>query len=112
VRDITAWKQTEQALRDAQRNAESASTHKTEFLAKISHEIRTPLNAIIGFSELMAEERFGPIGNERYKSYLADINKIRQIRARTRQRSARHLQDRGRQAGSGIRKRGAQRSRA
>jgi PAS domain S-box-containing protein len=75
VRDITAWKQTEQALRDAQRNAESASSHKTEFLAKISHEIRTPLNAIIGFSELMAEERFGPIGNERYKSYLADINK-------------------------------------
>jgi len=75
VRDITAWKQTEQALRDAQRNAESASSHKTEFLAKISHEIRTPLNAIIGFSELMAEERFGPIGNERYKSYLTDINK-------------------------------------
>jgi PAS domain S-box-containing protein len=75
VRDITAWKQTEQALLDAQRNAESASTHKTEFLAKISHEIRTPLNAIIGFSELMAEERFGPIGNERYRSYLTDINK-------------------------------------
>jgi len=75
VRDITAWKQTEQALRDAQRNAEQASSHKTEFLAKISHEIRTPLNAIIGFSELMAEERFGPIGNERYKSYLTDINK-------------------------------------
>ncbi|MFZ2100202.1 MAG: PAS domain S-box protein [Oricola sp.] len=75
VRDITAWKQTEQALRDAQLNAESASSHKTEFLAKISHEIRTPLNAIIGFSELMAEERFGPIGNERYKSYLSDINK-------------------------------------
>jgi PAS domain S-box-containing protein len=75
VRDITAWKQTEQALRDAQREAESASSHKSEFLAKISHEIRTPLNAIIGFSELMAEERFGPIGNERYKSYLVDINK-------------------------------------
>lgn len=75
VRDITAWKQTEQALRDAQRNAEQASSYKTEFLAKISHEIRTPLNAIIGFSELMAEERFGPIGNERYKSYLTDINK-------------------------------------
>ncbi len=75
VRDITAWKQTEQALLDAQQEAESASSHKTEFLAKISHEIRTPLNAIIGFSELMAEERFGPIGNDRYKSYLADINK-------------------------------------
>ncbi|QBK29547.1 PAS domain S-box protein [Roseitalea porphyridii] len=75
IRDITPWKQTEQALQDAKRQAEQASNTKSEFLAKISHEIRTPLNAIIGFSELMAEERFGPIGNERYKDYLADINK-------------------------------------
>ena len=75
IRDITPWKQTEQALQDAKRQAEQASNTKSEFLAKISHEIRTPLNAIIGFSELMAEERFGPIGNERYRDYLADINK-------------------------------------
>jgi signal transduction histidine kinase len=34
-------------------------------LAKISHEIRTPLNSIIGFSEVMIEERFGAVGNER-----------------------------------------------
>ena len=47
---------------------------KSEFLAKISHEIRTPLNAIIGFSEVMMEERFGPIGNERYRDYLKDIH--------------------------------------
>src|SRR6202022_481519 len=38
-----------------------------------SHEIRTPLNAIIGFSEVMLEERFGPIGNEGYREYLKDI---------------------------------------
>jgi signal transduction histidine kinase len=43
-------------------------------LAKISHEIRTPLNAIIGFSEVMMEERFGPIGNERYRDYVRDIH--------------------------------------
>ena len=47
---------------------------KSDFLAKISHEIRTPLNAIIGFAEVMLEERFGPIGNERYKEYLRDIH--------------------------------------
>jgi signal transduction histidine kinase len=46
---------------------------RSDFLAKISHEIRTPLNAIIGFSEMMAQEKFGPLGNERYRQYLADI---------------------------------------
>ena len=60
------------ARRQAQ--AEKASAAKSDFLAKISHEIRTPLNAIIGFSEVMMEERFGPIGNERYRDYLKDIH--------------------------------------
>jgi len=74
LRDITPWKQSEQALKDAKRNAEEASSSKSEFLARISHEIRTPLNAIIGFSELIQEERFGALNNQRYKDYLADIN--------------------------------------
>ncbi len=73
-RDITAWKRTEEELINARRAAEKASTAKSEFLAKISHEIRTPLNAIIGFSEVMMAERFGPIGNERYRQYLKDIH--------------------------------------
>ncbi len=60
-------------LKSARRVAEKASSAKSDFLAKISHEIRTPLNAIIGFSEIMAQERFGPVGNERYRQYLADI---------------------------------------
>ena len=74
LRDITAWKRTEEELINARQQAEKASTAKSEFLAKISHEIRTPLNAIIGFSEVMMEERFGPIGNERYRHYLKDIH--------------------------------------
>ncbi len=73
-RDITAWKKTEEELTNAKRHAEGASSAKSEFLAKISHEIRTPLNAIIGFSEVMMEERFGPVGNERYRQYLRDIH--------------------------------------
>ena len=75
LRDITNWKRAEENLTEARTQAELASSHKTEFLARVSHEIRTPLNAIIGFSELMLDEKFGPIGNDRYKDYLRDINK-------------------------------------
>jgi PAS domain S-box-containing protein len=74
VRDMTQWKKTEAELLHAKRQAEVRSSAKSEFLAKISHEIRTPLNAIIGFSEVMMQERFGPIGNERYRQYLKDIH--------------------------------------
>ena len=58
---------------DAQRQ-EKASAAKSDFLAKVSHEIRTPLGAIIGIAEVMMQERFGPIGNERYRQYLKDIH--------------------------------------
>jgi PAS domain S-box-containing protein len=73
LRDITAFKKAEGELLAAKRAAEAASAQKSDFLAKISHEVRTPLNAIIGFAEVMLDERFGPIGNERYKDYLKDI---------------------------------------
>ncbi|WND02756.1 ATP-binding protein [Temperatibacter marinus] len=53
--------------------AEKANRAKSAFLANVSHELRTPLNAIIGFSSIMSDEMFGPIGNDRYKSYLNDI---------------------------------------
>ncbi|MCF1504577.1 PAS domain S-box protein [Afifella sp. H1R] len=73
LRDITQWKETETRLQEARAEAERASSQKSDFLARISHEIRTPLNAIIGFAELMVEERFGPIENQRYREYLRDI---------------------------------------
>lgn len=82
IRDITQWKRTEEELRNAKRAAETANAHKSEFLARVSHEIRTPLNAIIGFSDMMAGERFGPIGHPRYVEYANDIG-----------RSGRHVLD-------------------
>jgi signal transduction histidine kinase len=60
-------------LAAAKRQAEKVSAAQSDFLAKVSHVIRTPLNAIIGFSEIMAQEKLGPIGNERYRQYLGDI---------------------------------------
>ena len=59
----------------AMTRAEAANEAKSEFLANMSHELRTPLNAINGFSEIMAGEMFGPVGDPRYKGYAADILK-------------------------------------
>jgi two-component system cell cycle sensor histidine kinase PleC len=54
--------------------AETANASKTAFLANMSHELRTPLNAILGFSEIIAQECFGPVGSPRYKEYAGDIH--------------------------------------
>ena len=75
LRDLTAWKKAERELGDARREAERASALKSDFLAKVSHEIRTPLNAILGFAEVIMDERFGPVGNARYRDYMRDIHK-------------------------------------
>ncbi len=74
VRDITSWKRTEHDLRVAKDEAEEASRHKSDFLARVSHELRTPLNAIIGFSEIMRMGQLGEVPNEKYRGYLNDIH--------------------------------------
>lgn len=51
-----------------------ASQAKSRFLAQMSHELRTPLNAIIGFSELLATETYGPLGDRRYEQYAQHIH--------------------------------------
>jgi signal transduction histidine kinase len=53
--------------------ADAASKAKSEFLAAMSHELRTPLNAVIGFSEVMQNEVFGPLGHARYREYAESI---------------------------------------
>jgi signal transduction histidine kinase len=54
------------------RELETASRHKSEFLASMSHELRTPLNAIIGFSQVLRERMFGEL-NPKQEEYLDDI---------------------------------------
>ena len=60
-------------LRTARDAADAANDAKSRFLATISHELRTPLNAVIGFSEIIAQETFGPVGQTAYRGYAGDI---------------------------------------
>ncbi len=71
IRDVTARKQLEMALRAARAEAEAAAAVKGEFLANMSHELRTPLTAVIGFANLLADEPgLGPRGR-RYVDRIA-----------------------------------------
>ena len=61
-------------LEKAKDLAESANRAKSHFLANISHELRTPLNAVIGFSSILMNQLFGPLGDQKYLEYAKDIN--------------------------------------
>ena len=76
-RDSTAGAhRLEKALLDsrvAQETAETSSRVKSEFLANMSHELRTPLNAVIGFSDIMQQQIYGPLAPS-YREYARLIH--------------------------------------
>jgi signal transduction histidine kinase/CheY-like chemotaxis protein len=57
----------------AKEEVERGSKFKDQFLSTMSHELRTPLNAVLGFSDLLADERYGPL-NERQQRYVSHIH--------------------------------------
>ena len=60
-------------LEEASRVAEEASRHKSTFLANMSHELRTPLHSILGFSELLAQQTYGPL-TQKQARHVANIH--------------------------------------
>jgi PAS domain S-box-containing protein len=74
IEDISEFRRREAELHRAKEQAQASSAAKSAFLANMSHELRTPLNAVIGYSEMMQAEMLGPIGNDKYKSYIDDIH--------------------------------------
>ncbi|HZE60985.1 MAG TPA: PAS domain S-box protein, partial [Burkholderiales bacterium] len=74
IRDISERKRFERALQEKNLELENANLAKDRFLATMSHELRTPLNAIIGFSEILAAETFGPLGDAHYPDYARNIH--------------------------------------
>lgn len=73
MQDVTAQHLVEIELIEAKTKAEEGTRSKSLFLANMSHELRTPLNAVIGFSEVLAKEIFGPLQNEKYREYADNI---------------------------------------
>jgi signal transduction histidine kinase/DNA-binding response OmpR family regulator len=57
----------------AKEELERASKFKDQFLSTMSHELRTPLNAVLGFSDLLADERYGSL-NDRQQRYVSHIH--------------------------------------
>jgi PAS domain S-box-containing protein len=79
ARDVTESKRLDQVLQEKNAELESARAAaeknnliKSDFLANMSHELRTPLNAVIGFSEVLQDQMFGPI-NEKQQEYVNNI---------------------------------------
>src|SRR5437588_8807780 len=73
TRDITEHKRGQELIMHAKERAERTSKFKDQFLSTMSHELRTPLNAVLGFSDLLADERYGPL-NDRQRRYIDHIH--------------------------------------
>ncbi|RVU39399.1 PAS domain-containing protein [Hwanghaeella grinnelliae] len=72
--DVSDTVAMEKDLREANLNLADIGKIQSNFLAAMSHDLRTPLNSIIGFTDIINDGMFGPIGNSRYADYLTSVN--------------------------------------
>jgi signal transduction histidine kinase len=75
---ISLLKEAEMKRATALAESEGKSRSKSDFIANLSHEFRTPLNAILGFSEILMKESFGPHASPKYREYADDIHNAAQ----------------------------------
>jgi signal transduction histidine kinase len=71
---FSRWPPLVAQLRKAKGEASFANSAKTDFLAHMSHELRTPLNSIIGYSEIIREQFYGKLGNEKYIDCASSVH--------------------------------------
>jgi signal transduction histidine kinase len=66
---------TDESSAEQEETAEEGATPERQAnVSKLAHELRTPLSAIVVAAEIMKDQRFGAMGNERYRGYTADIH--------------------------------------
>ncbi len=74
IRDVSERNRLVEEVALARDQAKAANKSRSEFLAMMSHELRTPLNVVIGYSEIIKKETFGPVGSPKYREYVDDIH--------------------------------------
>ena len=75
LRKLGALKAANAQLSDALEEARRAERATTMFFTSITHELRTPLNAVIGFAQLLEQQPFGVMPDDRYVEYASDIRR-------------------------------------
>ncbi|MEX0838633.1 MAG: histidine kinase dimerization/phospho-acceptor domain-containing protein [Parvibaculum sp.] len=73
LNDVTVRQKLVSTMRAAEAQSHETRRRSQSFFSNVNHDLRTPLTHIIGFSEMMKNERLGPVGTERYKEYASDI---------------------------------------
>lgn len=70
--DVTAARRVRDTLEATKREAENANSAKSEFLSSMSHELRTPMNAILGYAQLLLQNKKEPVSETQQRQ----INQI------------------------------------